>query len=165
MDTVIPGLAPWTEVLRNPFIWHFAFHTIPNLPELLVKGHQRDYFDYFFNVLSFDPSKISEAARQAAVEAYSRKEALTAGFNWYRTFSRDAAANAEQGDQAVCTPVLYVRGEHESGQITEYVDGLRAAGLANVESAIVPAAGHFTQEEAPHVTWKILARFAGLEGK
>jgi len=39
MNTVIPGIDPWSKVLSDPRIWHFAFHAIPELPELLVSGH------------------------------------------------------------------------------------------------------------------------------
>jgi pimeloyl-ACP methyl ester carboxylesterase len=31
LDTVIPGVDPWNEVVRNPNIWHFAFHAIASL--------------------------------------------------------------------------------------------------------------------------------------
>jgi pimeloyl-ACP methyl ester carboxylesterase len=40
MNIVIPGVDPWSEVVRNPSIWHFAFHAIPELPETLVTGRQ-----------------------------------------------------------------------------------------------------------------------------
>ena len=52
MDTVIPGVDPWDDVLRNPYVWHFAMHSIPALPEHLVRGREREYFDYFFDALS-----------------------------------------------------------------------------------------------------------------
>jgi pimeloyl-ACP methyl ester carboxylesterase len=58
MDVAVPGVGPWEEVLRNPYIWHFAFHSIPGLPERLVKGRQDEYFDFFYDVLSADPAKI-----------------------------------------------------------------------------------------------------------
>jgi len=64
MDTVIPGIDPWQEVLRNPHIWHFALHAIPALPETLVQGRQAEYFDFFYNVLSADPSRITPRARR-----------------------------------------------------------------------------------------------------
>ena len=35
-----------------------------------------------------------------------------------------------------------------------------AAGLVNVEPALVPGAGHFTQVEAPEETWRLIAGFA-----
>ncbi len=63
ISSVVPGLGPWSKVLSNPFIWHFAFHNIPNLPETLVLGKQRVYFDYFFDILTKDHSAIDDAAR------------------------------------------------------------------------------------------------------
>ena len=162
MDTVVPGVDPWEQVRRNPYIWHFAMHSIPGLPERLVQGRQREYFDYFYDVLSADPDKITAQARADYVQAYATDGALTAGFNWYRTFAKDAVENKEAASrQGVRTPVLYLRGEQESGQIGAYVEGFRAAGLVRVDHGLVPAAGHFTQEEAPDDTWRLIAEFAG----
>lgn len=161
MDTSIPGIDPWEEVLRNPYLWHFAMHAIPELPERLVQGHQREYFDYFFDVLSPDPARIPDRERSAAAEAYAGDAALAAGFGWYRAFPRDAADNRRaSGGVEVTTPVLYLRGEREMGRIDDYLVGLRASGLVNVEPALVPGAGHFTQVEAPEETWHLIAAFA-----
>ena len=71
--------------------------------------------------------------------------------------NREAAAGPPAS-----TPLLYLRGQHESGNIDTYVRGLRAAGVPHVEQAVIPDAGHFTQEEAPEQTWHAIARFAGL---
>jgi pimeloyl-ACP methyl ester carboxylesterase len=164
MDVVLPGVDPWEEVLRNPYLWHFAMHMIPALPERLVQGHQQEYFDYFFDVLSHDKRRISAQARAAYAKAYATDAALTAGFNWYRTLYQDAAENRQAaagspGD----TPLLYLRGAHETGDIDEYVRGLQAAGVTRVDHALVPDAGHFSQEEASEQTWQLIVRFAGLE--
>ena len=161
MDVVVPGIDPWEQVLRNPYIWHFAFHSIPALPERLVQGRQREYFDFFYDVLAPDPSKISPQARVGYAQAYSTDAALTAGFSWYRTFAQDAEVN-KQASQDVATPVLYVRGEKEGGQMEGYVAGFQAAGLTQLAHGLVPGAGHFTQEEAPEQTWGLIANFAGL---
>jgi pimeloyl-ACP methyl ester carboxylesterase len=164
MDVVVPGVDPWEEVLRNPYLWHFAMHMIPALPERLVQGHQEEYFGYFYDVLSHDKQRISAEARAAYAKAYATDSALTAGFNWYRTLYQDAADNRQAAAGSPATmPLLYLRGEHESGNIDTYVQGLRAAGVTHVEQAVVPDAGHFTQEENPEQTWQLIARFAGLE--
>jgi pimeloyl-ACP methyl ester carboxylesterase len=60
------------------------------------------------------------------------------------------------------TWLLYLRGEKEGGQISDYLDGLRSAGLAHVDHALVPNAGYFTQEEAPEDTWGMIAEFVGI---
>lgn len=47
LNVVIPGVDPWCDVIRNPQIWHFAFHAIPELPEMLVSGREAKYFAFF----------------------------------------------------------------------------------------------------------------------
>jgi len=163
MNVVIPGVDPWEQVLHNPYLWHFAFHSIPKLPERLVQGRQGEYFDYFYSAISADPSKITGEARVAYTQAYATDSALTAGFNWYRTFPQDVEANQEASSNGqVTTPLLYVRGEREGGQISDYLDGFRSTGLLHVDHALVPNSGHFTQEEAPEHTWRLIAEFAGI---
>jgi pimeloyl-ACP methyl ester carboxylesterase len=154
MDTVVPGVEPWTTVLANPYIWHFGFHSIPVLPETLVAGRERPYFDFFFDVLTPDPSRISAEARETAVAAYATMPALTAGFSWYRTFPADAKDNADTAP--VDTPLRYLRGEFEGGDIDEYERGFRAAGLTNVSTALIPGSGHFPMLEDPAAVWSAI---------
>jgi pimeloyl-ACP methyl ester carboxylesterase len=161
MDTVIPGVEPWDDVLRNPYIWHFGFHALAGLPELLVQGHQDDYFDYFFDVLSVDPSNVTPEARREYVVAYGSDTALAAGFDFYRSFAQDAADNiAFSEGPSVDTPLLYVRGDGESGDIETYADGFRHAGVNNLTTAHIPDAGHFAFEEQPASVWQTIHQFA-----
>jgi pimeloyl-ACP methyl ester carboxylesterase len=154
MDTVVPGVEPWTKVLANPYIWHFAFHRVPVLPETVVSGRERPYFDYFYDVLTPDPSRISPEARETAAAAYGTMPALTAGFSWYRSFPADAEDNADTSP--VGTPLRYLRGELEGGDIDEYERGFRAAGLTNVTTALIPGSGHFPMLEDPGATWSAI---------
>ena len=95
IDVVIPGISPWEEGIRNPFIWHFAFHTIPQLPELLVTGKERAYFDYFYSAITARPEAITEEAWYHYAKAYGTPTALSTGFNWYRAFNQDVRDNRE----------------------------------------------------------------------
>ena len=147
MNIVIPGVDPWSEVIRNPHIWHFAFHAIPDLPERLVANRLGPYFDYFYDALSARGDRVSPSAREKYVRAYSRPDALRTGFDWYRTFAQDERDNHPA--RSIETPVLYVRGEEEQGDIGQYVGGLRSAGLRNVSGKIIAASGHFSPDEQP----------------
>nr|WP_191910087.1 alpha/beta hydrolase [Microbispora cellulosiformans] len=161
MNTVIPGVEPWSEVLRNPYIWHFGFHAVPALPEALVRDRQAEYFAYFYDVLSPAPEKITEESRAAHAAAYGTDAALTAGFDLYRAFPQDARDNAELSAAGpVDTPLLYVRGDGEGGDVTAYAAGLREAGVRNLTTALIPGAGHFAQEEAPGDVWDLIHSFA-----
>jgi pimeloyl-ACP methyl ester carboxylesterase len=41
--------------------WHFAFHAIPDLPELLITGREREYLDWFLRRKAANPEAFSEA--------------------------------------------------------------------------------------------------------
>ena len=99
MSVVVPGLKPWEDVIRNPNIWHFGFHKVPELPELLVTGKQRPYFDFFFDAIAAHPERIENDARERYVAAYARPDALRAGFDWYRGFTEDAKQNATESER------------------------------------------------------------------
>lgn len=158
MEVVVPGLPPWEQVLANPYVWHFAFHSIPELPELLVRGKQRAYFDFFFDVMAPEHSGVSGEARDGYARAYATDEALRAGFNWYRMLRQDAVDNAA-ATGPITSPLLYLRGEHEGGDIDTYVAGFHQAGLTDVRSATIPGAGHFAPEDAPDAVWASVADF------
>lgn len=161
MNTAIPGVDPWNEVLRNPHIWHFGLHSVAKLPETLVQGHQAEYFDYFYDVLSVDPARISPESRAAHAAAYSSNAALTAGFDLYRAFAQDTQDNAAFATSApVSTPLLYLRGDGEGGNIATYAQGFRDAGIQNLTTALLTDAGHFAQEEVPVQVWKFIHDFA-----
>jgi pimeloyl-ACP methyl ester carboxylesterase len=161
MNTVIPGIEPWSQILSDPRIWHFAFHAIPDLPEILIQGHQRRYFDFFTNVLSGDPERIPENLRDEFARAYTRPEALKAGFDWYRAMAADAAHNAEY--KRISTPLLYLRGDADRRSINPYVDGLRTAGAENLESRVVAGSGELLPIEAAPVFIDLVREF-GLRG-
>lgn len=149
MNIVIPGIEPWSGVIRNPHIWHFAFHSIPNLSEKLVAARQDAYFKYFYDVLATTPETVSEETQRLYVSAYSRPEALRTGFDGYRAFPQDEKDNGTTYGQPVRTLLLDIRGAKEQGEIGQYTAGLRAAGLQNVRDKTVPGSGRFAPDEQP----------------
>jgi pimeloyl-ACP methyl ester carboxylesterase len=160
MDIVIPGVPPWGSVIRNPHLWHFAFHAVPGLPELLVHGHVAPYFDFFYDALAARPDAVSRDRRAAYAASYANPGALHAGFEWYRAFAQDEKDNAApRGRRAARTPVLYLRGEAERGSIEDYLDGLQQQGLQDVRGEVIPASGHFALDEQPAAVARILRGF------
>jgi len=157
-DTVIPGLDPWDDVLRNPYIWHFAFHSLPHLPELLVGGHQREYFDYFYDILAARPDAITEDRRARHAIAYTDARSLRAGFDLYRTLNADALVNRRVSPE-MRAALLYVRGTDDPGDVEDYRAGFQRVGIRDVATAVVPGAGHFAPEESPRETWQVIHEF------
>jgi pimeloyl-ACP methyl ester carboxylesterase len=70
MDAFLPGVPGWEPIYNAPNIWHFRFNG--EYPEKLVKGRERIYFEYFWNVLAADKTRsIPETDRKAYTNAYS----------------------------------------------------------------------------------------------
>ncbi len=159
MDVAIPGVAPWDEVVRNPYIWHFAFHSIPDLPEELVHGKEESYFGFFFDVITANRDSITEEQRKRYTEAYRSRSALHTGFEWYRAFPQDAEDNKAVKGETVATPVLYVRGDHEGGKMEEYLEGFRENGLTNISGHIIEGSGHFPFDEQPAEFLRVIMDF------
>jgi pimeloyl-ACP methyl ester carboxylesterase len=147
MNTVIPGIDPWSKVLADPRIWHFAFHSTDHLPELLVNGHQRAYFDFFVDFLAGRKDAMTERHRAAFANAYERTEALRAGFDWYRAMSIDAERNSEPKE--IQTPILYLRGDADGGSPESYVRGLQEKGAQRLRGAVLHGSGEFAPLETP----------------
>jgi pimeloyl-ACP methyl ester carboxylesterase len=162
LNVAIPGVAPWDSVVHNPRIWHFAFHAVPDLPEELVSGRQSEYFRYFYNTIAATPDGVKLQDRPTYADAYSLPEALHTGFEWYRTFPQDEKDNAAVKGDAVLTPVLYVRGDHDAGSMGQYLQGLRENGLENVEGRVIPNCGHFSLDEQPELVAAALREFMKL---
>jgi pimeloyl-ACP methyl ester carboxylesterase len=158
MNTVIPGIDPWSKVVADPRIWHFAFHATPQLPELLVAGRQRAYFDFFVDFLAGRKEAITERHRTAFANAYQRSEALRAGFDWYRAMPSDAERNSESKE--IQTPMLYLRGDADGGSPDDYVRALKEKGARHLSGAVLHGSGEFAPLEAPGAFVREVLSFA-----
>jgi pimeloyl-ACP methyl ester carboxylesterase len=160
VGTAIPGVDPWEEVKRNPYIWHFAFYAVPQLPETLAEGRTRPLFDYFYNTLCYNKKAITEKKRREYVEAYQRPDSLTTGFNWYRAFPKDEKDNAQPSTIAIA--LLYVRGEKDFGQMGDYAHGLEKIGVQHLSTEVISGSGHFVPEENPGDLARVIGRLSYL---
>ena len=113
IDAPLPGTAVFDRLRSDPRVWHFAFHGVRDLPEMLVAGRERQYLQFFFAARTADPSAITAADLDIYVAAYSAAGAMRAGFEVYRAFDQDAADNREslERDGRLTVPVLAVGGE------------------------------------------------------
>jgi len=156
MDAPLPGLDDWTAQLLNPLVWHFNFRG-PDV-ERLVKGRERIYLDRFYNELSADPTKWTEAARDHYAELYAQPGAMHAAFNQFAAFSQDARDNQELLAKVgkLGLPVLAVGGDHSYG--TKMAEMARFA-FTDVKGQVIAGSGHWLMEEQPQATVAAITAF------
>ncbi|GHO50402.1 alpha/beta fold hydrolase [Ktedonospora formicarum] len=155
MDDPLPGLKEWERAREQWPRWHFAFHSLSNLPEQLVAGKEFTYLSWFYQN-AYQKDAISDEERHVYAASYARPSSLHAGFEYYRAFELDAQYN-EQHAAILSMPILAIGGEHSpwkdilSTQLQDYASSL--------QGAIVPACGHFIPEERPDWVIEHLPRF------
>ena len=157
MNTAVPGVAPWEDVKRNPYIWHFAFFAIPELPEKVFTGKQDLLFDFFFNAITYNKQVFTEEKKKQYVEAYTSEISLKTSFDWYRAFFKDENDNAKF--LSIDLPVLYLKGEKEYMDINQYIAGFKERGLNNIKGEFISGSGHFAADESPEEVAEAIDNF------
>jgi pimeloyl-ACP methyl ester carboxylesterase len=145
IDSPIPGIPPWNQIVRLPALWHFNFGG-PDA-ERLVAGRERIYLDRFWNEFAGDPSKIDEAERRHYAAIYARPGAMRSAFAQFLAIDqKDEADNLKAIQTKLTMPVLAIGAEKAFGANVGVI--MRNA-ATNVQEVIIPNAGHWLMEEAP----------------
>jgi pimeloyl-ACP methyl ester carboxylesterase len=155
MDAPLPGIGHWEDQLKNPKTWHFNFHGPDE--ERLVAGRERIFLDRFWNELSANPRAIDEQTRRHYALLYARPHAMHDALEQFAAFPRDAVANQRFLRQGKLTlPVLAIGGAKSYGAQLAIEIGFAAS---NVQSAVIPNAGHWLMEEQPAATTTVILNF------
>jgi pimeloyl-ACP methyl ester carboxylesterase len=149
MDAPVPGTAVFDRIRIDPRVWHFAFHGVRDIPEMLVAGREHPYLQAFFAARLYNASAFDAEELAVYVAAYAAPGAMRAGFELYRAFDRDILDNqtalARNGKLTI--PVLAVGGAYSTtgplmAEMTREV-------AEDVTEFRVPDSAHWIAEENP----------------
>jgi pimeloyl-ACP methyl ester carboxylesterase len=155
MDAFLPGVPGWEAIYNAPNIWHFRFNG--EYPEALVKGRERTYFEYFWNVFAADKTRsIPEPDRKAYTAAYSKPGRMRAAWAYFASWPQLAKDFSQLSQTKLTMPVLSIGGEKSLGNELAAQMPLVAD---NVTVVVLPNAGHWILEERPRETTDALMKF------
>ena len=147
VDVTLPGIGLERSMdVAHGGSWHFGFAMLPELPETLVSGHERDFIAWFTHHNSWVRGAITEADVDEFTRAYSRPGVMTAMFGYYRALPESARQNRASAEQKLTMPLLAVGADHMLKDETRQ-DLLRVAG--NVQGVMIADCGHYVPEERP----------------
>ncbi|MEM5316781.1 alpha/beta hydrolase [Paraburkholderia sp. JHI869] len=163
LDAGIPGIT-LPEALpvapeRAWRTWHFAFHAIADLPELLIAGKERAYLDWFLRRKTANPQTFTDADIDEYLRVFTKEGGLRAGLAYYRAADVSARQNRELSARGkLGMPVLALSADQGSipdmaGPLRNYADEVQGATIAHC--------GHFLPEEQPAAVAEELMRFFG----
>ena len=161
MDFPFPGFLPPEFGENGP--WWFAFHQVPNLPEFLVEGKEREYISWFFKGLAYNPSAITEEDIDVFASHVSAPGGMRAAFEHFRAFPIDAEQNKESAKAKITMPVLALGGDIYPALGGDLPGNFALSSLqslaTNVKGVTVPLSGHWIPEEQPDFVIEQLAAF------
>jgi pimeloyl-ACP methyl ester carboxylesterase len=162
LDLPLPGPALDAPTYRS-LSWHIAFHSQPEVPEAVVDDDVREYLAMFYPQVSFDGaafggtsdrSPFTEAEIDEYARTYRRPDALSGGFELYRSLDQDVRDTTAAAPVDAPTLLMTAQGQ---------LDAVRATTdprLTNIVRAVdVPEAGHWLVEENPEFVTAELLHF------
>ncbi|WP_416482910.1 alpha/beta fold hydrolase [Streptomyces sp. CL12] len=165
LDAGIPGITLPESVPLDPErawkTWHFAFHLVPELPETLLTGRERDYVDWFLRAKTLSPDTFDGAEVDQYAAAIAAEGGLRASLAYYRDAPRSARANRDALARGRLTvPVLGISSSH--GSIPDMAASL-GPWAENTTGVVIPEAGHFIPDEQPGAVVQALTAFLDQE--
>ena len=155
MDAFLPGVPGWQAIYNAPNIWHFRFNG--EYPEALVKGRERTYFEYFWNVFAADKTRsIPEADRKAYTEAYSKPGRMRAAWAYFASWPQLAKDFAQISQTKLTMPVLSIGGDKSLGN--ELAEQMKLV-ASDVTVVVLKDTGHWILEERPKETTEAIVKF------
>jgi pimeloyl-ACP methyl ester carboxylesterase len=153
-----PGAVPQPPLFPpgplNNKLWHITVNRLDEVNEQLAKGREDIYFGYEFNIQA--EKKLPDDVVNYYVGLLKNPDALRGTFAFYREWDTMMAQNGQRKNRPLTMPVLGIGGASSHG--AEVGNAMKS--LANdVQSAVIPGAGHWFAEEAPEETLAALRPF------
>jgi pimeloyl-ACP methyl ester carboxylesterase len=159
-EMVIPGVGMLEQAMvpqpGGAYLWHMGFHSVPDIPEMLIEGHLREYMRWFFTAGAASDDAVPEESLDRYVELYSRPGALAAFLRYYREIWRHSEQVREHMREKLSIPVMAYGGDASVGEGVLACMGQLAD---DVRGGVIPDCGHWVAEEQPEFVLDRLREF------
>jgi len=152
VEAGVPGLGD-SLAAANPLTggsWHFGFNMVPDLPELLITGRERDYLRAILLRDSIGlavPGAIDDGVLDHYADALAAPGGIRGAMGHYRALPDDIADNRELAARGrVTAPVLLVGAREGVG--LGWRDTVDEA-FEQVSTREIAGCGHYLPEERP----------------
>jgi pimeloyl-ACP methyl ester carboxylesterase len=138
------------------WLWHIPFFWIPDIPEMLITGKEREFWEFWIKAETYNPTAI---ANEAIDEWISLKApgGLRGVLETYRAGFKNAGINRELKQTKISAPVLTIGAPEFFGN---HVEGQMRTVAETVERAeVFEECGHSVALEAEDRLAKLLREF------
>lgn len=152
-EMMLPGFGfeEWAKPHHHngPHLWQVAFYNVPDVPEFLLAGREKEFLEWFLKRAALDPSSIDDDA----VAEYVSKFAQPGGIRSLCSFFREPESlrlNREAAENRLTLPVLAIGGAAFLGKEVQRQMERVAENVVYTEFKY----GHHLAEECPDILGK-----------
>jgi pimeloyl-ACP methyl ester carboxylesterase len=136
----------------NNRLWHIPFNRVNDeLTEQLVRGREDIFFGYEFAIQGGKP--LPDDALKYYFRLFSDPDVLRGGFGLYRAWDATLAQNDQRAARPLTMPVLAIGGADSWGDMVGHL------AADDVQTVVIPGAGHWVAEQAPEAMLAALTEF------
>jgi pimeloyl-ACP methyl ester carboxylesterase len=157
----LPGTSTYEQIKGSPDVFHFVFHQVPDLPEFLIAGKEREYCKHFFDKIIYNSAAITLEDLDHYALAYEQPGAIRAGLEVYRAFEKDAEENRSwlKTHGKVKVPSLLMMGG--KFMLAQSAETMASEFHEGAEVMVIKESGHYIAEEDPEGFVKGVLNFVG----
>lgn len=140
-----PAYTPQGESL----VWHFSFFAAgDNLPETLIAGKERSFFEHFINAHLVNKAAFTPTLYDMYARSYAKPHSLHAAMEYYRALAETQKRNVPLFQNKLTMKTMAIGGGSAVSVGQFQVDQLKQY-ASDMKGVVLPNCGHWVPEECP----------------
>ncbi len=142
---------------QGVWVWHIPFFWIPHLPEMLITGKEREFWEFWIKAETWNPNAISDEAIDEWIARLAAPGGLRGCLETYRAGLKNARINKELKKTKLTLPIMTVGAPEFFGPLVE--DQMRKVSTGVERAEVFEECGHSLSWEAEERLAKMLREF------
>jgi pimeloyl-ACP methyl ester carboxylesterase len=143
--------------LKGVWLWHIPFFWIPHIPEMLITGHEREFWEFWIKAETWNPNAITKEAIEEWTSKLLAPGGLRGVLETYRAGFKNARINEQLMKTKLSLPILTIGAPEFFGEL---VEGQMLKVAEKVERSVVfEECGHSLALEASERLADLLREF------
>ncbi|WP_313441497.1 alpha/beta hydrolase [Novosphingobium sp.] len=146
-----------SEERRGVWEWHVPFFFKPDVPEMLIAGKEREFWTYWLNLQSYDPTSLPDDLRDEWIALLSTPHGLRGTLHTYKATLENAKVNHSIQGVFPRIPVMTIGASHFfAGLVRESIERI---GVTPAQDHVLELCGHSLALEQPAALAELLKTF------
>lgn len=131
---------------QGVWVWHIPFFWIPHLPEMLITGKEREFWEFWIKAETWNPNAITDEAIAEWTARLAAPGGLRGCLETYRAGLKNARINKELKKTKLTLPIMTIGAPEFFGPLVE--DQMRKVSTGVERAAVFEECGHSLSWEA-----------------